>query len=221
MKTSFKLITVLLFAFCLFNTSAMADADDSPEELQEADIKFPTLGPNPQREYCMLYWNKYYKENMVDIKVTTEGRYDEIVVFTCPDCSLEEHYVEPFLNTNVDGKTGADKIKECGFVKAKFQGGKGIQEIEKVLLTDVQSVRTNGSDGAYNLGHIDPVNRFGEGPYGSLAPVDEAEPFESLDSVSESVGEASTEPGYIPPSEEPGYEKPLGVREAEGRPIGE
>ena len=221
MKTSFKLLTVLLFAFYLFNTNAMADADDSPEEIQEADIKFPTLGPNPQREYCMLYWNKYYKDNMIDMNVTTEGRYDEVVVFTCPDCSLEEHYVEPFLNTRIDGVTGADKIKECGFIKAKFQGARGIQEIERVLLTDVQSVRTGGSQGASSSRHIDPVKRFRESPNSSLAPVEEAEPFESLDSVSESVGEVSTEPGYTPPSEEPGYEKPLGVREAEGRPIGE
>lgn len=220
MKTSFKSITVLLFAFCLFNTSALADADDSPEEIQEADIQFPTLGPNPQRMYCMMYWNKYYKDNMINIMVSTEGKYDEVVVFKCPDCSLEEHYVEPFLNTNVDGKTGADRIKECGFIKAKFQGAKGIQEVERLLLTDVQSVRTGGGQEA-SLGHIDPVKRLSESPYSTLAPVDQPEPFESLDSVSEGVGEVSTDPGYTPPSEEPGYEKPLGVREAEGRPIGE
>jgi len=222
MKTSFKLIIVLLFSFCLFNTNAIADADDSSEEIQEADIKFPTVGPNPQRLYCMMYWNKYYEDNMIEINVSTEGKYDEVVVFTCPDCSLEEHYVEPFLNTEIDGKTGADKIKECGFVKAKFQGAKGIQEIERVLLTDVPSVQTGGSPGGSSVGHIDPVYRFGEGSYGALAPVEQAEPFEepfqSLDSVSEGVGEVTSEPSYTPPSDEPGYEKPLGVREAEGEP---
>ena len=221
MKTSFKFLILLLFAFCSLNTNAFADADDSPGEIQEADIEFPTLGPNPQRQYCMLYWNKYYKENNIEMNVSTQGRYDEIVVFTCPDCSLEEHYVEPFLNTEVDGKTGADRIKECGFIEAKFQGAKGIQEIQRTLLTDVPSVRTDDGDAVSRVGHIDPVNRFNEGPYGSLATVDEAEPFESVGSVSEDVGEVSTDPGYTPPSEEPGYEKPLGVREAEGRPIGE
>ena len=85
-------------------------------------------------------------------------------------------------------------------------------------MTDVQSVRTDDDSGPAPLGPIDPVDRIGEGPYGSLAPVDEAEPFESVGSVSEGVGEVSSEPGYVPPSEEPGYEKPLGVREAEGDP---
>ena len=216
MKTSFKLLTVLLFAFCLFNTNAMADADDSPEEIQEADIKFPTLGPNPQREYCMLYWNKYYKDNMIDMNVSTDGRYDEIVVFTCPDCSLEENYVEPFLNTKIDGVTGADKIRECGFIKAKFQGARGIQEIERVLLTDVESTNQDAPQVEPVIGPIDPVNRWGR-VYGDDYP------FETLDSVSAPVGQVSEEIPFEtePLGDQEPVEKPLGVREAEGRPIGE
>jgi len=92
-------------------------------------------------------------------------------------------------------------------------------------LTDVESVNSNAPQIESNRRSyrrsIDPVNSFSEGPYSSLGPVDEAEPLESLDSVSEPVGQASSEPGYYPPSEEPGYEKPLGVREAEGQVIGE
>ena len=215
MKTSFKLITVLLFAFCLLNTNALADADDSPEEIQEADIQFPTLGPNPQREYCMLYWNKYYKDNMIDINVSTEGRYDEVVVFTCPDCSLEEHYVEPFLNTKIDGVSGADKIKECGFIKAKFQGARGIQEIERVLLTDVET-NQDAPQVERPIGPIDPVDRW-QAVYGDDYP------FETLDAASAPVGEVSEELPFEtePLGDQEPVEKPLGVREAEGRPIGE
>ena len=216
MKTSFKLLTVLLSAFCLFNTDAMADADDSPEEIQEADIEFPTLGPNPQREYCMLYWNKHYKDNMIDIRVSTEGRYDEVVVFTCPGCSLEEHYVEPFLNTKIDGVSGAGKIKECGFTKAKFQGARGIQEIGRVLLTDVKSASQNALKAGRPIGPIDPVNRWG-------AVYGDDYPFETLDSVSAPVGEVSEDIPFEtePLGDQETVEKPLGVREAEGRPIGE
>ena len=230
MKASFTLITVLLFGFCIISSVSFADSDDFDYSVYEGNadevtIEFSNIGPNPQREYCIYTWNEYYDTHDIEIKVNSEGEYDEIIVFTCPDCSLEEHYVEPFLNSKVDGKTGADRIRECGFIHAKFQGSKGIQEIGRVLLTDVESTNPNapqvGSSGRSYRRHIDPVRSFSEGPYSSLGPVDEAEPFESLDSVSEPVGQASSEPGYVVPSEEPGYEKPLAVREAEGQVIGE
>ena len=230
MKASFTLITVLLFGFCIIPTISIADSDDFDYSVYQGNanqtkITFSNIGPNPQREYCIYTWNEYYDNHDIDIVVNSEGRFHEIIVFTCPDCSLEKHYVEPFLNSKSNGKTGADRIRECGFVHAKFQGSKGIQEVERILLTDVESVNPNvpqgGSNRAARSRSIDPVNSFSEGPYNSLAPVDEAEPFESLDSVSETAGQASSEPGYYPPSEEPGYEKPLGVREAEGQVIGE
>jgi len=226
MKASITLIAVLLFGFCIIPSNSFADSDDFDYSVyegnaEEVTIEFSNIGPNPQREYCIYTWNDYYDRHDIEIKVNSEGVYDEIIVFTCPDCSLEEHYVEPFLNSKVDGKTGADRIRECGFLHAKFQGSKGIQEIERVLLTDVKSTNPNAPQVESVRRSIDPVNRFNEGPYRSLDPVDEAEPFESLDSVSETAAQASSEPGYVVPSEEPGYEKPLAVREAEGQVIGE
>ena len=226
MKASFTLTAVLLFGLCIIPSISFADSDDFDYSVYEGNadevtIEFSNIGPNPQREYCIYTWNDYYEKHDIEIKVNSEGEYNEIIVFSCPDCSLEENYVEPFLNSKVDGKTGADRIRECGFLHAKFQGSKGIQEIERVLLTDVQSTNPNAPQVETARRSIDPVNRFNEGPYRSLDPVDEAEPFESLDSVSETAGQASSEPGYVVPTEEPGYEKPLAVREAEGQVIGE
>lgn len=89
---------------------------------------------NHQRIFCVEYWNEYYKKmKKANIEVSSRGDYDEVVVFSCPDCSLEEHYVEPFLNTEIDGVTGFDRIKECGFTKAVFKGSKGLREIERVV----------------------------------------------------------------------------------------
>lgn len=226
MKASFKLIAVLLFGLFVIPSVTFADSDDFDYSVyegagEEVTIEFSNIGPDPQREYCIYTWNDYYDRHDIPIKVNSEGKYDEIIVFTCPDCSLEKHYVEPFLNSKVDGKTGADRIRECGFLHAKFQGSKGIQEIERVLLTDVESTNPNAPQVETARRPIDPVNRFNEGPYTSLDPVDEAEPFESLDYVSETAAQASSEPGYVVPTEDPGYEKPLAVREAEGQVIGE
>ncbi|MGH7884853.1 MAG: hypothetical protein ACRENO_04060 [Thermodesulfobacteriota bacterium] len=96
----------------------------SPEEAEEK------VSPDPQRLYCINYWNEYYKRmKKANITVSTKGEQDEIVVFSCPDCSLEEHYVEPFLNTEVEGITGIDRIRECGFTQAVFKGSKGLREI--------------------------------------------------------------------------------------------
>lgn len=88
-------------------------------------------GPDPQRIYCKKYWNSYYSEYDIDVEVTTRGEYDEIVVFNCPQCSLEEHYVDPFMNTVTDGLSGEERIRACGFKKAVFIGAKGIREIER------------------------------------------------------------------------------------------
>ena len=74
-------------------------------------------------------WNKYYEKEKAEIRVSTRGKYYETVVFTCPNCSLEEYFVNPFLNTEYQGKTGMDRIKECGFTQVVFRGGRGIQEI--------------------------------------------------------------------------------------------
>ena len=98
---------------------------------QGAGMEKEKVSPNPQRIYCMKYWNKYYSERGIDIDVSTRGQYDETVVFSCPQCSLEEHFVEPFLQAETDGLTGRERIKACGYTKAIFIGSKGIREIEK------------------------------------------------------------------------------------------
>lgn len=199
-----SLLTFLL-AVAFTSTNSFANGAGAPAEAEEMAGKVH-VGPNPQRGYCVLYWNKYYSDNDIEISVSSKGLYDEVVVFTCPDCSLEEHYVEPFLNSEANGVTGLDRIKACGFVKAVFKGAKGLGEISRTLLTDVYLDRrvpkVLKQDTKSNAQHI------------------QDSPFESLDSVSEPVGEVSTEPSYTQPSIEPGYQKPLGVREAEGRPIG-
>ena len=81
----------------------------------------------------MLQWNEYYKNEGTDILVSTRGEYDEIVVFNCPECSSEEHFVEPFLNTRTYGMTGTERIRACGFIKAVFKGSKGFLEIEREI----------------------------------------------------------------------------------------
>ncbi len=94
------------------------------------------VGPNPQRLYCKRLWNKYYSEKGVDIQVSTRGKYDEIVVFRCPDCSLEKHFVNPFLEGEKDGMTGMERIRACGYTKAVFIGTRGISEIERDVTID-------------------------------------------------------------------------------------
>jgi hypothetical protein len=99
-------------------------------EVQELiNEEVPEIKSNPQRLYCAKLWNVYYEREGFEMKVLTRGRHNEVVVFRCPECSLEKEYVDPFLLTEYHGKTGMDRIKECGFLVAIFKGGRGIQEI--------------------------------------------------------------------------------------------
>ena len=129
-RFTISLLLVLFLSLTVISTNSFANGDSDPNEV-EMMVKEEVILPNPQREYCMLSWNKYYSENKIDIKVSTRGQYDEIVVFTCPDCSLEKHYVDPFLETETNGLTGAQRIKACGFLKAQFKGSKGLRVIER------------------------------------------------------------------------------------------
>ncbi|HSE83922.1 MAG TPA: hypothetical protein VLB01_05190 [Thermodesulfobacteriota bacterium] len=95
--------------------------------------KEPEAKPDPMRSVCALMWNRYYQKENFDIKVSTRGKYDETVVFTCPNCSLEENFVNPFLNSEYQGMSGIARIKECGFTKVVFKGSRGIQEIIRVV----------------------------------------------------------------------------------------
>jgi len=99
--------------------------------IETEEIIEPIVGSNAQRLYCADLWNAYYEKEKSGIDVSTRGLQNEVVVFKCSHCSLEENFVEPFLNSEYQGKTGMDRLKECGFVSAIFKGGRGIQEIVK------------------------------------------------------------------------------------------
>ncbi len=105
------------------NTQTKADAQ------KEQDVK-----PDPMRSICAYMWNKYYEKEKTVITVSTRGKYNETVVFTCSICNSMEHFINPFLYTEYQGKTGMDRIKECGFMRVIFKGGRGIQEIERQVM---------------------------------------------------------------------------------------
>jgi len=107
-----------------------AERDRIRKEVQDLlKENFSGIKPNPQRQYCAYLWNVYYEKEGIDMKVLTRGMFDQVVVFKCPECSLEKEVVEPFLHSQYQGKTGMDRIKECGFIAAIFKGGRGIEEI--------------------------------------------------------------------------------------------
>ncbi|NIP32017.1 MAG: hypothetical protein GTO02_21420 [Candidatus Dadabacteria bacterium] len=137
MNESKKILNFLpvLFGLFLFPMILIAGGDVEEEvaepEKNEEEVEVIIISENPQRNYCKLHWNEYYRSENTNITVSTRGKYDEIVVFTCHECNSEEHFVEPFLNTRTYGMTGIERIRACGFLKAVFKGGKGIQEIER------------------------------------------------------------------------------------------
>ncbi len=104
----------------------VAQAEDIDEALEVEEVE---IEPDPQRMYCARRWTDLYKRQKADIVVTTRGEYSEIAVFRCPECSLEDHVVKPFLETEYRGKTGLMRLYECGFQQAVFEGGRGLQEI--------------------------------------------------------------------------------------------
>lgn len=123
---------VLVTLFKVGYFGARAEEEFVTETLIETEeVVVPVTGSDAQRLYCADLWNVYYEKEKSEIDVSTRGLQNEVVVFKCPDCSLEENFVEPFLNSEYQGKTGMDRIKECGFVSAVFKGGRGRQEIVK------------------------------------------------------------------------------------------
>lgn len=106
-----------------FAQQEVIEADDVLEVVE------PEVEPNPQRLYCASEWTEMYRRRKAEIRVTTRGQHNEIVVFDCPDCSLEENFVEPFLNEEYRGKTGMMRLYECGFKTAVFEGFRGTQDI--------------------------------------------------------------------------------------------
>ena len=88
-------------------------------------VVFPKVSPNPLRYSCAEIWNSYYEKENINIKVSTS----EAVVFLCPTCYNEKHFVKPFLESEYEGMTGMDRIKSCGFKYAVFRGGRGLNEV--------------------------------------------------------------------------------------------
>lgn len=103
-------------------------------QTKTGEQKGSEVKPNPLRSVCAYMWDKYYEKEKTVIRVSTRGKYNETVVFTCPICNTMEHFINPFLNTEYQGKTGMDRIKECGFTQVIFKGGRGIQEIERQVM---------------------------------------------------------------------------------------
>ncbi len=104
-----------------------AQADGGPVE--PATRGKPEVQPNPLRTICAMEWDAYYKREKVDIDVSTRGDKNEILVLSCQLCSLEENFIDPFLNSVYHGVTGMERIRRCGFKKVVFKGGAGINEI--------------------------------------------------------------------------------------------
>ena len=113
--------------------SSMGEINGHTVEYQringELKVVFPKISPNPLRYSCAEIWNSYYKKENVNIKVSTRGHYSESVVFFCPTCYNEEHFVKPFLESEYEGMTGMDRIKSCGYEYAIFRGGRGLNEV--------------------------------------------------------------------------------------------
>src|SRR5919108_5424774 len=126
MRNLFILAIYFVAASLIFGVNrdmSAAEMDGTATVQNQAGVqKEPEAMPDPMRSVCALMWNRYYQKEKVDIKVSTRGKYDETVVFTCPSCSLEENFVNPFLNSEYQGRSGITRIKECGFTKAAFKG---------------------------------------------------------------------------------------------------
>ncbi|MGQ0793702.1 MAG: hypothetical protein ACT4NX_06370 [Deltaproteobacteria bacterium] len=126
-----KLTALALFiALCLISGFGLASAEESSLSAANASGRLDT---HPLRSVCAYIWNAEYKKDKVEIAVSTRGDSGETVVFTCPECSLEEHFVNPFLDNEYRGKTGIERVRECGFAQAVFKGGRGIVELVRAV----------------------------------------------------------------------------------------
>ncbi|NIP38787.1 MAG: hypothetical protein GWO07_08595 [Candidatus Dadabacteria bacterium] len=92
-------------------------------------VEFQKTKPHPKRKSCAELWNGYYEREEINIKVSTRGNYDEQIIFFCPTCTDEEHFIKPFTESLYQGHTGMERIKSCGFDYAVFKGGRGFNEV--------------------------------------------------------------------------------------------
>jgi hypothetical protein len=129
------IFALLVTIFGGFGKMAQAETYVETNTQTKTDTKKkPEVQPDPMRSVCAYMWDRYYEKEKTVIRVSTRGRYDETVVFTCPICNTMEHFINPFLNTEYQGKTGMDRIKECGFTRVIFKGGRGIEEIVRQVM---------------------------------------------------------------------------------------
>lgn len=129
-------VTRLFLAFFILavfgfitKTHFISAQEESIEAEEVLEVIEPEIEPHPQRLYCAQEWTEMYRRQKAEIIVTTRGQYNEIAVFDCPDCSLEENFVTPFLESEYRGKTGMERLYECGFKTAIFEGFRGTQDI--------------------------------------------------------------------------------------------
>ena len=104
-----------------------ASAADMKDVMAE-EAKVPEVQSDPKRAVCAYKWNSYYAEKNIEIQVTARGKKNESIVFFCHNCSSQEHFVDLFIKGEYQGKTGLERIKECGFTQAIFRG-RGINEV--------------------------------------------------------------------------------------------
>ncbi|HWP90894.1 MAG TPA: hypothetical protein VNN20_01685 [Thermodesulfobacteriota bacterium] len=127
-KSAGLVVFFVMISICYFIPGSISEAGtDTVTGNQEQEVF--QAKTNALRSACAYLWDRYYQKEKVEIRVSTRGNYDETVIFTCPDCSLEENFVEPFLNSEYRGKTGMDRIKACGYTQVVFKGARGLQEI--------------------------------------------------------------------------------------------
>ena len=92
-------------------------------------VEFQKAKPHPLRSSCAELWNSYYEKEKINIKVYTRGNYEEQIIFLCPTCTDEDHFVKPFIESEYQGMTGMDRIKSCGYDYVVFRGGIGFNEL--------------------------------------------------------------------------------------------
>jgi len=133
-RTGLFVLSAVFFLVALTGSPETAVSQDASGAETEVDFN-----ADAQRNFCAVRWTEQYRGRKADIEVRTRGAHNEVAVFYCPDCSLYDHFIRPYLESEYRGKTGMMRLSECGFRQAVFKGNRGTQEI----VIDVQHVFPN------------------------------------------------------------------------------
>ncbi len=140
-RTALFALSALFFLAIL--TGAPETLTGAPETVVSQDATGPEaevdFNAEAQRNFCAVRWTEQYRGRKADIEVRTGGTHNEVAVFYCPNCSLYDNFVRPFLDSEYRGKTGMMRLSECGFQKAIFKDNHGTEGI----VVDVQHVFPN------------------------------------------------------------------------------